>query len=111
MECDLELGGEGEPIDGYKRELIEGSVENCAECQTEIPAGAIREVVTGRFEGEPNRMAHVLELCPHCRSVLHRRASPRNVMDGTGRLRRSRWRTGIRPFQLSVSRSRGNRSG
>jgi hypothetical protein len=53
MECELELGGDGEPIDNYHRELLEADhIRRCHECDSEIPIGTIHEVVTGSYEGE-----------------------------------------------------------
>ncbi len=54
MECDLELGGDGEEISGYERVIVSADVVHfCLECEREIPAGIQHERVTGEFQGEP----------------------------------------------------------
>lgn len=53
MECELELGGEGEPISGYERSVVARDVPGvCSECNRPIPARGEREIVTGEYDGE-----------------------------------------------------------
>ena len=65
MDCELELGGEGEPIDGYeRRETAIDRAEQCSECDRAIPAGTVHEVVTGEYDGEPIEW-HTCMDCSH----------------------------------------------
>jgi hypothetical protein len=54
MECELNLGGDGEPIEGWELRMVTDSTSStCFECNREIPAGTLHEIVTGDFEGKP----------------------------------------------------------
>jgi hypothetical protein len=53
MECEIDIGGEGEPIEGFERGLRTLGVDiACGECGRMIPAGVQHEVATGQLEDE-----------------------------------------------------------
>ena len=66
MECEIEIGGEGEPISGFERGMRTlGTDRKCDECERGISAGAEHEVATGDLDGEPFEV----HTCMDCHNI------------------------------------------
>jgi hypothetical protein len=65
-ECDVCIGGEGEPIEDYSLTLTTSKLTLlCSECKRSIPRGVEHELLTGKIEGARFRA----RTCMDCRNI------------------------------------------
>jgi len=66
IDCEISLGGDGEPISGFKAFMTTDDTETtCVECRRKIPAGQERERATGELNDE----AFEVDTCLDCHHI------------------------------------------